>query len=341
VSGGWLRYAGHCRCYETAVLGHRAVLLESPFLRTHVLVDRGGALFDLVDKGRDYELLWRWERGLRPVHYSPSVDLAQGNYQDHFFGGWDFMFPAVDRSQPAAPLPTGYHGETLLLPWQWSVEADEPDAVALSLSTRCVRSPFLVTRRFSLTGERAELVVETRARNVGLAPARLSCGEHIAFRVDDQLASGATLELDGSIGMETMDEQASPSSRLATGARGDWPRFPSGDGSTLDLRRIDEGWEGCSDVLGVTWGKSAAVRLTPDTPRLPALTLAWESDRLPTSVLWLAFGGDRQAPWYGAARMLAIEPMSMLPWREEFHVLQPDEELSYSVRLAIEPDERR
>src|SRR5262249_37761310 len=159
-----------------SVLGHRAMLLESPYLRTHVLVDRGGALFDLVDKRTDYELLWRWERGLRAVHYSPSVDLAQGTYQDHFFGGWDFMFPAVDRSQPAAPLPTGYHGETFLQPWRFVVEHDEPGEVALSLSTRCVRSPFLVTRRLSVTAERAELLVETRARNVGLAPARLSCG---------------------------------------------------------------------------------------------------------------------------------------------------------------------
>src|SRR5437870_9142855 len=88
VSGGWLRYAGGCRCYATAILGHRALLLESPFLRAHILVDRGGAVFDLVDKRRDHDLLWRWKRGLRPVDYSPSVDLAHGNYQDHFFGGW-------------------------------------------------------------------------------------------------------------------------------------------------------------------------------------------------------------------------------------------------------------
>jgi galactose mutarotase-like enzyme len=313
-------------------------VLESPFLRTQILVDRGGALFELVDKRRDYELLWRWERGLRPVHYHPSIDLPQGNYQDHFFGGWDFMFPAVDRSQPAEPLPTGYHGETFLLPWEWSVEVDEPESVALLLRTRCVRSPFIVTRRLAVTAEKAELLIETRARNVGLAPARLSCGEHIAFRIDDYLASGATLELEGSTGLETMDEPASPSSRLATAGRGDWPQFPSKDGETLDLRTIDHGWEGCSDVLGATWGPSATLRLTPDTPRLPALTLAWESRQLPASIFWFAFGGDRQAPWYGAARLLAIEPMSMLPWREEFRVLQPDEELSYSVRLSIQPD---
>jgi galactose mutarotase-like enzyme len=339
VTGGWLRYAGACRWYETTILGHRSLLLESPFLRTHVLVDRGGAFFDLLDKRSDFELLWRWRRGVRPAHYTPSVDLPQGGYQDHFFGGWDFMFPAVDRSQPAAPLPTGYHGETFMLPWRWSVEVDEPNEVVVSLHTRCVRSPFLVSRRLSLTAERPELVVETRARNVGLAPAQLSCGEHIAFRVDEYIAAGGTLELEGSTGLETMDEQASPSSRLATAARSEWPSFPGADGDVLDLRRLDAGWEGCSDVLGATWGSSAAVRVGADTPTLPTFTLAWDAERVPASVFWLALGGDRQAPWYGEARLLAIEPMSMLPWREELHVLQPNEELTYAVRLSIEPTE--
>jgi hypothetical protein len=336
LSGGWLPYAGGCRCYETSLLGHRALLLESPFLRTHILVERGGAVFDVVDKLRDYEILWRWERGLRPVHYSPSVDLPQGNYQDHFFGGWDFMFPAVDRSQPAAPLPTGYHGETFLLPWEWAVEVDEPGDVAVSLRTRCVRSPFLVTRRFALTGERAEFRIETRARNVGLSPASLSCGEHIALRIDDYLAAGVSLELEGSTGLETMEEPASPSSRLAAAQRGEWPSFPAAAGGPLNLRRIDEGWEGGSDVLGATWGPSAAVRLTPDESRLPTLTLGWSSNELPTSVFWLAFGGDKQAPWYGTARLLAIEPMSMLPWREVLRALEPGEELTYAVILTID-----
>jgi galactose mutarotase-like enzyme len=340
LSGGWLRYAGGCRCYETSVLGHRAVLLESPFLRTHVLVDRGGALFDLLDKRRDYELLWRWRRGLRPVHYTPSVDLPAGNYQDHFFGGWDFMFPAVDRSQPAAPLPTGYHGETFVLPWRVTVESDRSDEVVVKLSTRSVRSCFFVSRRLVLTSERPELLIETRAVNVGQAPAQLSCGEHIAFRVDEYVAAGATLELDGSTGLETMDEPASPSSRLATSARGNWPEFPTTNGGVVDLRRLDGGWEGCSDVLGVTWGPTAAVRVVADSATVTPFTLAWDAARVPTSVFWLAFGGDRQAPWFGEARLLAIEPMSMLPWREEFHVLEPDEELTYTVRLSIESGQR-
>ena len=203
MTAGWLPYTGGCRAYPSEIVGHRCVVMESPHLRTHVLTDRGGALLDLVWKPGDIDILWRWERGVRPLHYTPSVDLPQGNYQDHFFGGWDFMFPAVDRAQPpAAPLPTGYHGETFLLPWDWRIETNTHDEVVLVLSTGCVRSPFLVERRFSLARDRSEIVVETRARNTGHTSAKLSLGEHITLKIDDYLA-GATLEMDPATTVET------------------------------------------------------------------------------------------------------------------------------------------
>ena len=180
--GGYLRPAGTCRAYESSVLGHRSVVLENRFLRATVLIDRGAALFELVWKATDRDLLWRWERGIRAPGYQPSVDLPQGNFQDHFFGGWDLMFPTVDHFQPAAPLPTGYHGEVAVLPWQWRIVADCAEHVALEASLRCVRSPFVIHRVFGLHEARPELAVDTRFENVGAVPARYAVGEHIALQ---------------------------------------------------------------------------------------------------------------------------------------------------------------
>ena len=74
-------------------------------------------------------------------------------------------------------------------------------------------------------------MLETQARNVGLVPARLSCGEHIALRIDDFAALGYTLDLEGSSGLQTAAEEPSPVARLAAGASGEWPWFPSRDGA--------------------------------------------------------------------------------------------------------------
>ena len=72
---GYLRSAGTCRAYESSVLGHRSVVLENRLLRATVLVERGAALFELVWKPGGLDMLWRWERGIRPPGY-PATSRA-------------------------------------------------------------------------------------------------------------------------------------------------------------------------------------------------------------------------------------------------------------------------
>ena len=334
--GGYLRPAGTCRAYESSVLGHRSVVLENRFLRATVLIDRGAALFELVWKATDRDLLWRWERGIRAPGYHPSVDLPQGNFQDHFFGGWDLMFPSVDRFQPAAPLPTGYHGEVAVLPWQWRIVADCAEHVALEASLRCVRSPFVIHRVFGLHEARPELAVDTRFENVGAVPARYAVGEHIAFSIE-HLLEGASIELDAATAC-TMPESPAASARLGPGERMRWPRAAGRDGSPVDISRIEPGLLDTSDVVGLVDLARAALAVVPDDPREPTIRLAWSSDVTPCALLWLGFGGDRQPPWYGTARLLAVEPMSLLPWDDpdKLPLMEPGEVAEYTLRVTLE-----
>ena len=336
MRGGYLRPAGTCRVYESSVLGHRSVVLENRRLRVTVLVDRGAAVFELVWKPADLDLLWRWERGIRPPGYLPSVDLPLGNFQDHFFGGWDLMFPTVDRFQPAAPLPSGYHGEVAVLPWQWRIVADRTDHVALEASVRCVRSPFVIRRVFGGRGDRPELEVDTRFENVGTVPARYAVGEHIALSIE-HLLEGASLELDAATSC-TMPESCAPDARLGPGERMPWPRAAGREGSSVDISRIEQGLLGSSDVVGLVDLARGTLAVVPDDPRQPSLTLAWSNQVTPCAVLWLAFGGDRQPPWFGTARLLAVEPMSLLPWDDpqSLPIAQPGEAIEYSIRVALE-----
>ena len=333
---GYLRPAGTCRAYESLVLGHRSVVLENRLLRATVLVDRGAALFELVWKPGDLDVLWRWERGIRPPGYQLSVDLPQGNFQDHFFGGWDLMFPTVDRFQPAAPLPSGYHGEVATLPWQWRLVADCADRVALEASVRCVRSPFVIRRVFCLREDRSELVVDTRFENVGTVAARYAVGEHIAFSIE-HLLDGASLEVDRATS-RTMPGPCAPESRLGPGQPVPWPRAAGRDGSPVEISRIEPGVLGSSDVAGLTDLARGALAVVPDDPERPALTLTWSNEVMRCAVLWFGFGGDRQPPWYGTARLLAVEPMSLLPWDdpERLPVAKPGEAIEYSIRVTLE-----
>ena len=59
---------------------------------------------------------------------------------------------------------------------------------------------------------------------------------------------------------------------------------------------------------------------------------------MPCAVLWFGFGGDRQPPWYGTARLLAVEPMSLLPWDDpqQLPIAEPGEATEYSIRVTLE-----
>lgn len=317
MSGGFLRYAGGCRIYPSELLGHRCVVLENRWLRTNILVDRGAAIFDLVWKSDDVDLLWRWERGLRPPGYIPGLALAGGSFQDHFFGGWDLMFPTVDRHEPARPVPTGYHGEVAQQPWEWAVERDGADEIVLRASMRCVRNPFRIERRFRMGADAAALELETTWVNVGSVPARYAIGEHIALRLDHLGDHDMQLDLPGGT-LQTPPGSDGEGALLAAGQSTPWPLARAADGGQLDLRRIPTADASTSDVLAIVDLPEGRATLRPaETAGAPTMTLSWSLEAMPALLLWLARGGDTGAPWFGTARLLAIEPMSLLPWDDE------------------------
>ena len=106
----------------------------------------------------------------------------------------------------------------------------------------------------------------------------------------------------------------------------------------VDISRIEPGSLDTSDVVGLVDLARAAIALVPDDPREPVLSLAWSGDVTPCALLWLGFGGDRQPPWYGTARLLAVEPMSLLPWDdpEKLPCMEPGEVAEYAIRVTLE-----
>ena len=320
--------------YASSVLGHLAVVVENRSLRATVLPERGGALFELVWKPGDADLLWRWKRGLRPPGYTPGLDLPQGNFQDHFFGGWDMMFPTVDRFEPVAPLLVGYHGEVAFLPWSWRILVDDPDEVVLELAVRCVRTPFLVKRTLRLSNDTAEFVIDTTIENLGQVPVRYALGEHIALSVE-HLLPGA-LEL-GAATLSTANGEASPRARVAPGQRADWPTALLADGTRGDISHLAADALGTSDVIGLVDLADPTIRLVPEEKAVPPISISWDLAVMPTLLLWFGLGGDMQAPWFGTAKLLAVEPMSLLPWSDPDHLptAAPGEPIESRLRLTV------
>ena len=70
----------------------------------------------------------------------------------------------------------------------------------------------------------------------------------------------------------------------------------------------------------------------------PAVTLGWDHGVLPHLLVWLPFGGDHGAPWFGSVQALGLEPVSVPPWAAEadLPVLAPGDELVSSWQVSLD-----
>lgn len=331
-----LRAAGRCRVWEGGVFGHPAVVLENRHLRATVLPQRGGLLHELVHKPSDTDLLWRWSRGLAPSGVrAASIALPQGGYQDSFVGGWDLTFPAVARLQADAGTVVGSHGETWALPWRVEVVHDASDRVEVVLTTSCLRTPFDLRRRLVLT-EDAALRCVTDVVNRGLRAHPWALGEHAVWDVAPALAAGGRVRLAGEV--STAPEQPD-GSRLAPGRTGAWPLVATTNGEVRDLSAPGPGDRGSTGLASVRVTRGEVVL---EIPGRPLVTLGWDHDVLPHLLLWLPFGGDHGAPWFGTVEALGLEPVSARPWdrTEDLPRLGAGERLRSAWRVSVDDNRR-
>ena len=285
-----------------------------------------------MHKPSDTDLLWRWDRGLPPATpAAPSLALPQGGYQDAFAGGWDLTFPAVARLQAAAGTVVGSHGETWALPWTASIERDDPEGVRLSLRTRCRRTPFDLWRTLEL-GEGPQLRCVTRVVNRGSRPHPWALGEHAVWEVAPMLATGGRIEVSGEV--TTAPEQP-PGSGLAPDRRGAWPVVETLDGGSRDLSDLGPSVQGSTGLAAVRVDRGEVVLRGEGRP---TMTLGWDHGVLPHLLVWLPFGGDHGAPWFGSVRALGLEPVSVPPWAAEVDlpVLAPGDELVSSWQVSLD-----
>ncbi len=310
---------------------HPSVVLENRWLRATVLPGRGGLLHELVHKPTDADLLWRWDRGLPAPGRAPSLALPQGGYQDAFVGGWDLTFPAVSRLQADAGTVVGSHGETWALPWQVEVVRDEPDVVEVVLTTRCARTPFNLRRRLVLA-EDAVLRCVTEVVNRGSRPHQWAMGEHAVWDVASALATGGRIHVDGEV--TTAPEQP-PGSHLVPGRTGEWPSVATLDGGVRDLSAPGPADRGTTAVAAV---KVATGRVRTEAPGRPTVELRWDHAVLPYLLLWLPFGGDHEAPWFGTVEAMGLEPVSVPPWSrpEDLDVLGPGEHVTSTWEVELD-----
>lgn len=303
-----------CRISDAWMVdGMRTVILENELLRVVVVVDKGTDIVEFRYKPRDLDYMLFMPNGLRNPLRGTLSTPTNGPFLDYYSGGWNEILPNGGPYSSYKGAEFGQHGEISLIPWEYAIQRDEADGVAVKFWVRPIRTPFFVEKTMRLGAGNAALTIDEAVTNEAGEPMHLMWGQHIAF------------------GRPFLDEGAfidAPARRLLVGSpapgyeprlyvpdgRFNWPKATSPQGSEVDASLIPP------------FGSSQAQELA----YLAELTDGWYAITNPTKGLgfglhfdhqlyryiwyWQQHGNVAQGyPWWSRLHTVALEPWTSFP----------------------------
>jgi len=297
-----------CRLRDFTWRGRRCVSLENQNLRVVICVDKGCDILEFTHKPTDTECLHQAPAGQTRPADAFSSPLPEGAFRDHFPGGWYVMLPNGPEPCSHRGARYGFHGEATLLAWDATILDDHPDRISLACHVRLRRTPLLIERRFTLERDSQTLALDEQITNESPAPLEVLWGHHPTFG-DPLVEDGARIFLPRDARLSTGDQVPADAALAASGA-GTWPWLPDRHGAPSDLSVTPSGVSHDfvrADSLSAGWCALFNPR------REVGFALRWDETLFPMMGLWRLLGGGPDYPWYGARRMIALEPACDLP----------------------------
>ena len=319
-----------CRVTVFSIEGLQAFSLENRWIRIGVLADKGCDIYEFLYKPKDVDFMWRSPNGIvNPNRGVPSSAHPAGTFMDTYEGGWQELFPTLGRPTGYGGAELGDHGEVAMLPWDWSIERDDPDGVTVVCEVRCRRSPFRLRRVLSVTASSPALEINEEVENEGAEPLEFMWGHHPVVGAPF-LQPGCLITLpDGVVHpMRLGDDGRHRPYREGT----PWPDYEPEDGARSQIDRLPEPDARHVDQLYVSDLQEGSYAVTnPDLG--VGFALEWDLSVFPYLWLWRTLGHSTRYPWYGRTYSLGLEPYSSVP-------PQFDDAREHGSLLSLGPGER-
>ena len=293
-----------CRLSISGIDDMAAVILENDHLRIGILPGRGSDIYEFFYKPLKQDYLLRLSKGIRnPNRHFSQIRDTGSQFEDYYYGGWQVCLP---NSQPFnyrwAAL--GQHGEVSLISWQYRIDEEGPETVAVTCTAEVLRLPLKIHRRFALHRGEAALHLSESVTNTGRSTLDIMWGQHIAFGAPF-IEQGIQLHTNA----KTLEaEQVMPALRwLKPGQKYNWPRASGTEGQPLDASRIPARGEGEYSELAYLEGypQEAYYELRS---AMAGFRLHWDGSLFQSLWMWQERNAVQDFPWWGDCYTLALEP---------------------------------
>lgn len=334
-----------CRIRRFAMNGIDMLSLENDCIKVTVSVGKGADIVELLDKKTDTDLLWHSFNEQKNAFGLQSVNQASGNFFDAYAGGWQELFPTYGDNTTYEGAEIGIHGEACLYPWSVDVLEDTPERIAVKLSLRTVRTPFLLEKELSLELHRSVLSMRQKVTNLSPTERDFMWGHHPAFGYPF-LNEYVQLRFHGTPRVTVPQATAIPESPFDTETDGVWPMLPDRNGKPFDLSRAHAPEEKLYTECFVSELADGWYELF-NTEKHIGIRMSWDKSVFPYVWIWGMYCGFNDYPWYGRAYTLGVEPWSTVPAdyqaaskNKKTLVLGPGESLESKLEAEIVTEQK-
>jgi len=319
---------------EGNINGHRALWLENDSLQISVLPHKGADIYNFIHKPSGVDFLMKTPSGLQP-----PGDSSPSDFLDNYEGGWQELFPNPGDPHDYHGTQLPFHGEVALLPWDYAIERDDEETVAVRFTVRCQHTPFQLERLMLLQKGQPYLELSGRVTNLSNVVEYFSWGHHVVLG-GDFLGAACRLNIPASRIITPDELYELATARLAPGQDEPWPQaLGRNPDERFDLSWIPGPESHTHDdvyLTGIEEGKLAV-----SNPNLGlSFWLEWDPKVFGCVVNWQPFGGADMPPLTG------IYGVGIEPWVSRFDLtqaiqrgealsLEPGASLSTSLRAGV------
>ena len=300
-----------CRLRRYLWNGVEMLSLENSMIKVVFALGKGADIVEFVDKPTDTDFLWHSFNELKNITHIPTVASAHGNFLDSYSGGWQELFPTYGGDTIYRGGEIGIHGEACLYPWDCEISCDTPERVAVRLSLRTIRSPFILEKRAEIRENDASLYLRQSVCNLGSTEMSFMWGHHPAFGYPF-LDEHVRLHLRGKPTVTVPAAMIAHRCPFDRETSGTWPLLPGKDGKMIDMSRAYAPEDRLYMEYAVSGLEEGRYELVNSRTGL-GMRMSWDPKLFRYLWVWGLYRGIDEYPWYGRSYVMAVEPWSSMP----------------------------
>ncbi|MCB0686992.1 MAG: DUF4432 family protein [Saprospiraceae bacterium] len=282
------------------------IWMENDFVKIGILVGRGSDIFEFRYKPRNLNFMLRLDKDIyNPAQVVSQIRNTENQLEDYYYGGWQEVLP-----NSAAGLyrnaQLGQHGEIWMIPWKHAILENTGQRVSLKCWTRPLRVPILVEKTLTLTADSTNLSIDERLTNESRTDLDIMWGHHIAFGLP-------FLHLGGHIRTNATHLEAEyhmPEHRVyKPGAFGQWPAVEGLEGNMINASIVPPAdAPPYADLAYLSGFKEKAFYEIYNHHADLGFSVHWNPDIFKYLWYWQERYATQNAPWWGKAYAIALEP---------------------------------